>query len=160
MNTRIKKFIAYTAILCLLTLCTSTYTDAKETSTTIEHYSDGSYMITTLTEDVSGGQPFARSTSTKSGQKTFEYFNSSNVKLWDLTVKGTFTYGNGSSSCTESHVSAYSYSSAWKLSSRWSSKSSNTASAGVTAKHYSDSTLVNSINKTISLSCSSSGKLS
>ena len=61
---------------------------------------------------------------------------------------------------TSSTVTAQSNVTAWKLTRKSASKSGNTASATATAKQYFDGTVVNTIKRTVILTCSSTGVFS
>lgn len=73
---------------------------------------------------------------------------------------GTFTYGSGISKCTSSSVSAKSSADGWKIVNSSASKSKNTASATATAKHYYNNSVVDTVTRTVKLTCSSTGKFS
>ena len=72
----------------------------------------------------------------------------------------TFTYGSGTSKCISSSVSAKSNVNIWKITSSSSGKSKNTASATATAKHYYNNSVVDTVTRTVRLTCSSTGKFS
>ena len=99
-------------------------------------------------------------TNTKTGRKTTYYKNAADDVLWYVRVTGTFTYGNGSSKCTSATVSAESKNKTWKIASKSSSKSGSKAKATATAKQYLNGAPVGSVTKTVTLKCSSTGKLS
>jgi hypothetical protein len=92
--------------------------------------------------------------------KTSYYKNSNGTILWYVKVTGTFTYGNGSSKCTSSSVTAESKSGAWKITSKSASKSGNKATAKATAKRYYGGSVAETKNKTVTLTCSPSGNFS
>lgn len=101
----------------------------------------------------------SRATSTKTAKKTGYYANGSTV-LWSVTVTGTFTYNGSTSKCTSSSVSASSNDSRWRIISKSSSKSGSTAKATATAKYYLNNLVIDAKTKTVTLTCSASGKLS
>lgn len=127
----------------------ATYT----TSTT--YFEDGSYIITTIFEESS----ITRATSSKTGQKTATFYNSDNVAQWSATLKGTFTYNGSSATCTASSITHKIYSSNWKTASASATKSGNKATGKATAKRYLI-VPVQTVEKTITLTCSASGVLS
>lgn len=150
-----KKIISM-LLICILLISNSLCASAQSNSNvSVEYLDDGSYFITVIDEDEI--TPFS---STISKSKTSYYVSASNVKLWSVTVTGTFTYGNNTSKCISSSVSTKSYSSAWKYVSKSASKSGNTARAKATYKHIVNGTIQNTVSRTVSLSCSSNGKLS
>lgn len=98
---------------------------------------------------------------TRSGSKTTAYYSKSGSKLWSVTVTGTFTYGDGSrATCTKSTVSTNVYSSSWKITHSSASKSGNNASATATGTLYRNSAPIDSITKTVTLTCNVNGVLS
>ena len=100
-------------------------------------------------------------TSTRSGQKTTYYKSASGTVLWSVTVRASFSYVYGkSSTCTSVTGSSASSSVAWKVSSASSKKNGNTATASATGYHYTNGALVESLSRSVSLSCDIYGSLS
>ena len=93
--------------------------------------------------------------STRSGQKTKSYKNSSGAVLWSVTVYGTFSYNGSSATCTSATRSTTCPGSGWSIVSSSASKSGNTATAIATARY-------NNIDYTrsVTLKCSTNGTLS
>ena len=126
----------------------------------IEYLEDGSYFTVTITPNHTSGSaaPFS---ATRFGSKTTTYHSNSGRKLWSVTVTGTFTYGTGSrAACIKSTVSANTYSTSWKITNSSASKSGNSARAAATGTQYLNSAIINSITKTVTLTCSVNGTLS
>lgn len=148
------------ALSITITTFTST-TSAVTLNSQIERFDDGSYAIIVATS-IHNNPAFNNysSQSTKTGTKTYSHYNSSGQKMWYIKVIGTFTYGNGTYTCTKSDIETKSYSSYWSLSGASSARSGATAYAGVTAKRYYNGTLTNTIQKTISLTCNPDGSFS
>lgn len=133
--------------------------DTEQSTPSIISLEDGSYFTVVIEDENTSSNITLYSTSvTKS--KTYTYYNSKGTKQWYVKVTGTFTYGNGTSKCNSSSVSAKSYVNAWKITSKSSSKSGKTAIAKSTAKQYYNGTVINTINETVKLTCSSTGKFS
>lgn len=128
-------------------------------TTTVEYFDDGSYIITTISNEPSNISTHASTTSTTKS-KISTYYSKSNSKLWDVKVTGTFTYGNGSAKCTSSTVSATSYNKNWKVTNKSASKANASASATATGNLYQDSIIVQSIVKTVTLTCDKNGNFS
>lgn len=128
-------------------------------SSHIEYLSDGSYFETVIynSSDIS---IFNTKSNSKSGSKTAYYKNSSGVVQWYVRVTGEFTYNGTSSTCTSSVASAPSNVAAWKIASKSASKSGNSATAKATAKCYSNGVVVNTITKSVTLTCDKNGNLS
>lgn len=130
-----KKLIMILTCLLLFTICSPVYGAEQIKSSEIEYLDDGSYFETVITTESNSGMTTLSSKSvTKT--KTSYYKNSNGTILWYVKVTGTFTYGNGSSKCTSSSVTADSKSGAWKITSKSASKSGNKATAKATAKRY------------------------
>ena len=97
---------------------------------------------------------------TQTKSKTNTYYSKSNVKLWSVTVKGTFSYGNGTSTCLSASCSTISYDSAWSVGNKTASKSGNTAKASATGVHYVNGQSVESFTRIVTLTCSATGVFS
>lgn len=120
----------------------------------IEYFSDGSYAITRI-EDI---EITSKGTVTKS--KTYSYYDSSNVLQWTVILEATFSYNGSSATCT-SATTGYSVSnSAWKVTKANASRSGNTATGDFTVKKYVLLVPVQTVNKTLTLTCSASGVVS
>ena len=154
-----KKLIMILTCLLLFTICSPVYGAEQIESSEIEYLDDGSYFETVITTESNSGMTTLSSKSvTKT--KTSYYKNSNGPILWYVKVTGTFTYGNGSSKCTSSSVTAESKSGAWKITSKSASKSGNKATAKATAKRYYGGSVAETKNKTVTLTCSPSGTFS
>lgn len=155
-----KKIISFfITLFSLILFSLTTYASEPTTTDTIKFFDNGDYLITTIEDETSASDITLLSTTTTKS-KTSKYYNSNNELMWYVKVTGTFTYGNGTSKCTASSVTAQSYVSAWKITSKSASKSGNTAIGKATAKQYFNSTVVNTINRTVKLTCNSAGVFS
>lgn len=141
-------------VLFLLSFTTS----VSAQNVQIEHFSDGSYVITTIKEQNESNISLLSTTKTKT--KTTNYYNSDHELLWYVQVKGTFTYGNGSAKCTDAQIFAESYNSHWKISNRSAKKDGNKAIATAKAKFYNGNILIKTLDQTVTLTCSSTGVFS
>lgn len=148
-----KKLIA-TILTMLCILSGFTTVSAKNTSEII-YLKDGSYLIIELTEEST-----SRASNTKSGTKTINHYNNDNEKLWDATLRGTFTYTGSSATCTKATIAYNIYNDNWKITSATASKSGNKATGDVIAKQYVLGIPIKTVERTITLSCSASGTLS
>ena len=155
-----KKLIMILTCLMLFTICTPVYGAEQVELLETEYFADGSYFETVITAESNGYMAILNSKKTVTKTKTSYYKNSSGTTLWYVKVTGTFTYGNGSSKCTSSAVTAASKSGAWKITSKSASKSGNKATAKATAKRYYDGSVVETKYKTVTLTCSPSGNFS
>ena len=154
-----KKLIMILTCLLLFTICSPVYGAEQIESSEIEYLDDGSYFETVITTESNSGMTTLSSKSVTK-KKTSYYKNSNGTILWYVKVTGTFTYGNGSSKCTSSSVTAESKSGAWKITSKSASKSGNKATAKATAKRYYGGSVAETKNKTVTLTCSPSGNFS
>ena len=90
-----KKIIAlFSFFILIFSISFSAY--AASPTQQIEYLSDGSYIVTEIVSEPSDYSLFS-TTQTKS--KTSTYYNAANEKIWAVTVTGTFSYGNGTSTC-------------------------------------------------------------
>lgn len=127
----------------------------KQIYKNIEYVGNGIVEETIIEETVS-----MKSTRTiKSGTKTINYKHGSTI-LWSVSVTGTFSYNGKSSSCTNSSVKADSRNRDWKIVNKSSSKNGSTAIGKATAKKYMLGVCIQTINETVKLTCSSTGRLS
>ena len=156
-----KLFSVLLSVFFIFTTVISTFAFdvPKDSNTTIEYFDDGSYIVIIISNESSDISTYASTTSTTKS-KTSTYYSKSNSKLWDVKVTGTFTYGNGSAKCTSSTVSSTSYNKNWKITNKSASKSNASASASATGNLYQDSIIVQSIVKTVTLTCDKNGNFS
>lgn len=154
----IRKILSLSIFVMLITLPMTAFA-YDDDSVIIDRDEDGYYYETIIEyapESIASvGLNTAKSTRT--GTKTVNYRNSAGDIMWYVKVSGKFTYGNGSSSCTSSSVTAASKDSNWTITGKSASKSGSKAKASATANHTKGGEV---ITKTVTLTCSSSGKLS
>ena len=123
-------------------------------SKTIEYLPDGSYYEIEIVEHTN-----ARSTVT-GASKTATFKNADGKTMWYVKVTANYYFNGTTSNCTSASVSAGSYVSTWKILGKSSRKIGSTASATAIAGQYLGSTLIGKLEKTVTLSCDSDGKLS
>lgn len=121
----------------------------------IEYFEDGSYIVTWI----SFSQLSTKANSI-TRQKTSDYYNSSNVLEWSVTLTASFSYTGTYATCTTASVSHTIYDSAWRVTSETASKSGNTATGDFTIKHYFLGIPTKTVNKTLTMTCSPSGVVS
>ena len=120
-------------------------------SCSIEKLSDGSYFETIITSDSSAPTEYSRSNSITKTKTTY-YKSSDGTIKWTLSVKGTFSYNEKSSSCIScSHSTTHAKD--WSIKSSSSKRNGNSATATATASNYSSS-----ITRSVTLTCSANGK--
>ncbi len=156
-----KKFVITILVtMMMLSLPLDTFASSQTTSESIEYFEDGSYVIITFDDAVpTTTAAYFSSTQTVTKSKTAKYYNTNDELICSLKVTGIFTYGNGTAKCTSSSVTANAYSS-WKVSSKSASTSGATAIANATIKQYYNGTVIQSLNKTLKLTCSPTGTFS
>lgn len=121
-----------------------------------ETFDDGSYIETIIKHDV----PLIRASSV-SGTKTKNYKDKSGKIIWYVKVNGKFSYNGKTATCTTSNVEAKSSNYNWKIASKKATRYGATATASCTAKKYSALGIqLSSVNTSVSLTCSGTGKLS
>ena len=140
----------------LLIVCLTVPAFATTPEKTIHYYNDGSYLIETVSLEMPA---ISLCSTNKTKSKTATYYSKSNIAQWEVTVTGTFSYGNGSATCTASSVTTKSYVTDWKISSKSSSKSGNSATATATAIEYLRGHEVQRKTLSTTLSCSPNGTL-
>lgn len=116
---------------------------------------DGNYIIITL-EDIT----LSRASNTKTGRRTLNYYNSDNEVLWKATLTATFTYTGSSATCTSASITYSVNDSSWQIISATASKSGNTATGNVIAKHYFVGIPIKTVNEAFYITCSATGTLS
>lgn len=154
-----KKIITILCIVAMLFTMQSTYVFAESPIITKEDLGNGYYTLTVI-EDISSPISLLASDSTATKSKTTYFKNSNDETLWYVKVTGTFTYNGTTSKCTASTPSAKSYDSAWKISDINGSKSGNTATASAVGTLYQLGAVIQTVPKTVTLTCSSTGKFS
>ena len=156
-----KKKLFITIIMSLavffncFTLSAGAINEEKIISTSIEYFDDGSYLVTTITEETTNSRA-----NTKTGSKTTIYKNSDGNTSWTYSITGTFSYTGSSSTCTAVSDSYTISNDNWHMSSHSCSKSGNTAYGTVTMKYKVLGITTSTITRDLSLSCSATGTLS
>ncbi len=130
---------------------------AYSSNRTIEYLEDGYYIETIILND----SDFSIcATNSKSAKKTVTFYDSADVAQWSITINGTFSYNGSSATCTSASISHTILDSAWKIASETATKSGNKAIGNAQAKRYFLGICTRTIEKSVTLSCSSTGVLS
>lgn len=154
---KIKKQIAAYVLALAMMLSTAPMVHAQGAESTTDSNSDIIICVTTI-EEVPNTAPMTRASySTKTLKKTTTYMNKNKVALWYVSLTATFQYNGTNAGCLSASVSAGSYNSDWKVSDKRTSVSGATATAYATGKHYSGSTLIETVTKSVSLHCTKDG---
>lgn len=146
--------------LTAIVFCTCSFNSfawSKQTNTSIEYFEDGSYIITTIQENANHT---TFSTSTKTGSKRSDYYNEDSEIMWSTTLTATFSYSGTSATCTASNITYTVNASNWRIISAVATKSGNMAIGDVTAKKYFLGVPIETVERTVTLTCSPTGVLS
>ena len=150
-----KKIMSF-IVCCFLLMINVVPTMALESDV----YKDDKLYFEEIIEIIDTQDSLLRATSTRTAKKTSTCKNSSGQSLWSVTVTGTFNYNGSSATCTSSKVSTKIYNDAWKISSSSSSKSGNKATAKATGQEYFLGIAINSITRSVTLTCDGKGNVS
>ena len=155
-NNMINKVICTLISLALVVLTAvptsaTSYLSKDETICSIELFENGSYAVTTI-KNVGHN---TKGTVTKN--KSYTYYDSSNVQQWMVSLTATFSYNGSTASCTSATPSYSINNTAWKITKAETSISGATATGDFTAKKYVLLVPIQTVNKTLTLTCSASG---
>ncbi|MBQ7597503.1 MAG: hypothetical protein IJU56_02875 [Clostridia bacterium] len=92
--------------------------------------------------------------------KHYSYYDNNSNLDWRASITATFSYNGTSASCTDVSKSTTIYDSAWKCTSSSCSKSGATATGNFTFKRYVLLVPVQTVNKTLTLTCDANGNVS
>lgn len=125
-----------------------------------EYLQNGDIIETIIELDTPSEVSIFSTSKTTSGSKTTRYKSNSGTVLWSVKVYGTFTFNGSSAKCTSSKVTATAPAKSWYISSSSAAKSKNSATAKATARQKIDGEILQTITRSVTLTCSKSGKLS
>lgn len=94
-----------------------------------------------------------------SGKKTITYKHNDTI-LWMIEITGTFMYTGHKAECIHSSISYNSYDTSWTLSNAIATKNKNQAIGEIIGKNYFLGLCTQTINESITLTCSNTGELS
>lgn len=154
----ISLFLAFIMIFTVGTVSSFASDNEAVTSETTEYLEDGSYIITTLT--IYESDSISRATSSVTGSKKAVLYNSDDEAMVTLKLTATFSYTGSSATCTAASTSYTLHSDNWKVTSATASKSGNKAIGEFTSKRYTLLIPVQTVNSTVTITCSNSGTLS
>lgn len=160
MKTKINRLIA---ILCILIICFPSAIPAQADTSDQEDTTIAYYTVTITEYPESPEYPetcAARTTYTKTASKVISYKNASGTTMWELTINATFKYTGTSSTCTAASAYTTNCDSHWKASVTSCTRNGNNATANATGKRYSSGTVVETVNRGGTLSCSKYGVIS
>ena len=150
-----KKVVSFILFLSLLFDCFVIFSSAKNTSyIDIEYFDDGSYGIVTFEPSL-----LLATKGTVTKTKKYSYYDSSNNLCWYVTLSGTFTYNGTSANCSNASIAYHIYKNSWSLTSANSSRSGATATGNFTFKNYVLGVPIQTVNKTLTLTCDKNGNI-
>ncbi len=124
--------VTFVLIACMIPCVSAQETETRLVSETLEYLDDGSYIVTTIHEEIPLIVPAATGY-TKTGSKTISGKTSDGTVCWTFTLTGTFVVNEGvMSACT---TARYSYTvpvSSWSLKSGSAAKTGNQAVGSAT----------------------------
>ena len=147
-----KKFLCGVCAFLLIVAMLPVSAACAETETIC--FEDGSYATIHISFTNS------RASGSITGKKTFNYYNSNNVRQWKAVLTGSFTYTGSSATCTSSSMDVTIYDSAWYIVSKSSGKSGSTARGNATVGEKLLGVTVSSVPVSLTLSCDANGNLS
>ena len=144
----------------------------------VEYFEDGSYLVFDILEEEAYTSAtflqkllnllkkifaFLRpepAQQTVSKIKYAEYNDANGKRLWSISLSADFTYNGKTSACTNARVTYKIYDSDWKNISSSCSKSAATATGTFSMRQYKLGVPLKLIEKTLTLTCDASGKVS
>lgn len=149
-----KKILSF-AITCIILISSvNVVVFGCDTSSNITDEENIHYVITINSENIS------RSSGTRTGTKTITAYNDDDEKIWDATIRATFSYTGSSATCTSASISYNTYGSLWEITSATANRSSNKAVGNIVAKKYVLGICVKTVEESFTLTCSANGTLS
>lgn len=150
-------FLMFTLVISVTPLTAFAQTDSIQQKE-IEYMDDGSYFENTIYIE----KPEAALYSTekiRKGHRTVTHYSAKDVKLWSITVNGTYSYNGTTAKCVSCSSSKEVFKETWKVNITSTTKSGNCASTTAQGKHYTNGKVDKTITKTVSLRCKSNGVL-
>lgn len=145
-------------IAVLFSIATPVFAENDLTNTytsNIIYLDNGDYVVITVDEY------FTSKSTTKTGNKHYNYYNANDVLRWKVTLTGTFSYTYGvSSTCTKASHSVTIYDDSWSTDSAVSYKSGDAAYADVTMNQRLLGIVVYQKDVHLALTCDKYGNLS
>lgn len=141
-------------ILVLGLLPTGTYAAQEPVSKNIIEFDDGSYI------EIHVEETGARATNTKSGSKTYSYYDSNDNLEWKAKLSASFTYNGTTSSCTSASCTVTVYESNWYEYSNTTTRNGSTATTALVMGRKFLGITVSKPEYTITLTCDKDGNLS
>lgn len=164
---KIKRYFAAYLLVFAMILCAVPTVKAQEIQETTPSDSDIVMCVTTIkviTETAETGATASVASSSEfkkiTAVKTNTYKNSAGNAMWSVTITATFKYNGVNAGCVTAQATAKSYNSNWKVSDERVTANGASANGYATGRHYSGSKLIETITKSVGVSCSKDGKIS
>jgi hypothetical protein len=122
----------------------------------IEYISEDIYIETFITESINNS---TKSTTTVTRSKVSNIKNNNDEILTSFQLTGTFIYDHSTSRCTNVSCTTTIYDDTWKFTSTSATKSGFTANGSYTVKQYLLGNEINSISRTLTISCDAHGNV-
>lgn len=150
-------FLMFTLVISVTPLTAYAQTDGIKQKE-IEYLDDGSYFENTIYIE----KPETTLYSTekiRKGHRIVTHYSAKDVKLWSITVNGTYSYNGTTAKCVSCSSSKEVFKKTWKVNITSTTKSGNCASTTAQGKHYTNGKVDKTITKTVSLRCKANGTL-
>ena len=154
-----KNFLSLLIITSILFCTKSNIAYSQSTPITsyeIEYISEDIYIETFIIECENNA---SKSTTTVTRSKVSNVYNSNDEVLTSFVLTGTFIYDHSTSRCTNVSCTTTIYNDTWKFTSTSATKSGITANGSYTVKQYLLGYEINSISRTLTISCDAHGNV-
>lgn len=157
----LKRVLAFLLIVgCFSQVCVGINSYARQvddSNIVVEQvYEDGSYIESTIEQNDQEG--YVRS-STVSGSKKYSYKNSSGKVIWTAVLHGNFTYNGTSAKCISTSLTVSISNHSGKVTEKNNYASGSSAVGKMVTKRYVSGVAVQTVSRTLKLTCTVSGKL-
>lgn len=154
-----KKFLSFLIITSILFYTKSNISYSQSTPITsyeIEYISEYIYIETFITEYINNS---TKSTTTVTRSKVSNIKNNNDEVLASFQLTGTFIYDHSTSRCTNASCTTTIYNDNWKFTSTSATKSGISANGSYTVKRYVLGIEMDSISRTLTISCDAHGNV-
>lgn len=154
-----KKFLSFLIITSILFYTKSNISYSQSTPITsyeIEYISEYIYIETFITESINSS---TKSTTTVTRSKVSNIKNNNDEILTSFQLTGTFIYDHSTSRCTNVSCTTTIYDDTWKFTSTSATKSGISANGSYTVKRYVLGIEMDSISRTLTISCDAHGNV-
>lgn len=141
-------------LLAMVLLCKLLPVTGQAAELDTIYFDDGSFAIIEIASDES------RASGSKTGSKSYTYYNSDNEIQWKVTLTGSFTYTGTNSTCISSDINIMLYNSNCYVVSQNAGKEDNIARGSVTIGYKFLGITVEKKSASLTLNCDANGNLS